>query len=98
LSPTLPRALIVDTVVVAAAVVIAAAAAAAATAVIAAVAAIATVSFVTTTINVTKEGIVERFGKMNGWHVDGLERKGQRSMLAQRQRMRMKKPVREEAR
>jgi hypothetical protein len=96
LSPTLPRALIVDTVVVAAAVVIAAAAAA--TAVIAAVAAIATVSFVTATINVTKEGIVERFGKMNGWHVDGLERKGQRSMLAQRQRMRMKKPVREEAR
>jgi hypothetical protein len=87
-SPTRPRALIVDTVVVAAAVVIAAAAAAA----------IATVSFVTATINDTKEGIVERFGKMNGWHVDGLERKGQRSMLAQRQRMRMKKPVREEAR
>jgi hypothetical protein len=85
-SPTRPRALIVDTVVVAAAVVITAAAA------------IATVSFVTATINDTKEGIVKRFGKMNGWHVDGLERKGQRSMLAQRQRMRMKKPVREEAR
>ena len=58
--------------------------------------AVAATVFVATDVDVFEEGIVKRFGKIKGWRVDGLERKGQRLMLALR--MRMKKPVREEAR